>query len=479
MRFRKEPGSPEKFAQFAYVISLEGNDKDSGLGWKSYLKSLVFMPLPTVSTWAMEDKLIGCNAEGAFRADGVRIGEAFEPVLVDGVRKSAEDQSEGGAGASRVLREGEPGGEQAPARSTNGSRSKDRAPDDGSADPSSGGRRLSASASPTTMGAEGETAPVVVPTGKPASVSEKYFNLQNLKRAEEDTSNHAPVAGGVGRGPPPLPNEALDYMRAHSSQKGGKAAKIPSDDALPHTPCHYVLLKDDFSNLKERVLHFNHDDEDSAQAKAIMRNMHVFWGRFNNEKREKLLEAFVLQRYFEKIGFKGENAKNLVPADGAEVRDPDPEWWRGSSLSEGTRGAGAPAGVGGAGRGSTERKDASLLSSWNGRGNVVPAGAETVLSRSGPRSHDGQGGGFSSILSAKISPQGMVLTALHGPVWEKAVVLVLPVGLVVLLVRKLWLVLKSREEVKYVEVPQDDVGEGEKYEIPTSPDDMGFGRAAF
>ena len=46
------------FLKYKYIISVEGNDKDSGLNWKLNSYSLVFMPKPTKFSWLMEDKLI-------------------------------------------------------------------------------------------------------------------------------------------------------------------------------------------------------------------------------------------------------------------------------------------------------------------------------------------------------------------------------------------------------------------------------------
>jgi hypothetical protein len=43
--------------KYKYIISLEGNDKDSGLNWKLASNSLVLMPPPTVESWLMEGLL--------------------------------------------------------------------------------------------------------------------------------------------------------------------------------------------------------------------------------------------------------------------------------------------------------------------------------------------------------------------------------------------------------------------------------------
>lgn len=44
--------------KYKYIISVEGNDKDSGLNWKLNSNSLVLMPRPRVSSWLMETTLI-------------------------------------------------------------------------------------------------------------------------------------------------------------------------------------------------------------------------------------------------------------------------------------------------------------------------------------------------------------------------------------------------------------------------------------
>lgn len=44
--------------KYKYIISVEGNDKDSGINWKLNSNSLVLMPRPTVSSWLMETTLV-------------------------------------------------------------------------------------------------------------------------------------------------------------------------------------------------------------------------------------------------------------------------------------------------------------------------------------------------------------------------------------------------------------------------------------
>ena len=48
----------EKFLKFKYILSVQGNDKDSGLNWKLNSNSLVLMPKPRVTSWLMETTLI-------------------------------------------------------------------------------------------------------------------------------------------------------------------------------------------------------------------------------------------------------------------------------------------------------------------------------------------------------------------------------------------------------------------------------------
>ena len=45
------------FYQYKYIISIEGNDKDSGLNWKLNSNSVVIMKPPTFESWLMEGKL--------------------------------------------------------------------------------------------------------------------------------------------------------------------------------------------------------------------------------------------------------------------------------------------------------------------------------------------------------------------------------------------------------------------------------------
>ena len=48
----------EKFLKYKYILSVEGNDKDSGINWKLNSNSLVLMVKPTACSWLMESTLI-------------------------------------------------------------------------------------------------------------------------------------------------------------------------------------------------------------------------------------------------------------------------------------------------------------------------------------------------------------------------------------------------------------------------------------
>lgn len=59
---------------------------------------------------------------------------------------------------------------------------------------------------------------------------------------------------------------------------------------------HYILVKDDFSDLDERVHYYiEHIDE----AKDIIKNANKYVEQFKNKKNEKLLSLAVMNKYFE------------------------------------------------------------------------------------------------------------------------------------------------------------------------------------
>lgn len=57
-KYLKKSKYPANMLENKYILSVEGNDKDSGLNWKLNSNSLVLMPKPLSTTWLMERKLI-------------------------------------------------------------------------------------------------------------------------------------------------------------------------------------------------------------------------------------------------------------------------------------------------------------------------------------------------------------------------------------------------------------------------------------
>ena len=57
-KYVKEERPITYFLKHKYIISVEGNDKDSGLNWKLNSNSLVLMARPRVTSWLMETTLI-------------------------------------------------------------------------------------------------------------------------------------------------------------------------------------------------------------------------------------------------------------------------------------------------------------------------------------------------------------------------------------------------------------------------------------
>lgn len=60
---------------------------------------------------------------------------------------------------------------------------------------------------------------------------------------------------------------------------------------------HYIEIKDDFSDLIEKVNYYEHHPE---KAKAIIKNANEYVKPFKDKKREKLLGILVMKKYFEK-----------------------------------------------------------------------------------------------------------------------------------------------------------------------------------
>lgn len=59
---------------------------------------------------------------------------------------------------------------------------------------------------------------------------------------------------------------------------------------------HYIEVKDDFSDLEERLTYYiGHPEE----AEAIIRHAHEYVAQFQDQEREQLISLLVLQKYFE------------------------------------------------------------------------------------------------------------------------------------------------------------------------------------
>jgi hypothetical protein len=52
------PVTKSEFLKYKYIISVEGNDKDSGINWKLNSNSLILMANPKITSWLMETTLI-------------------------------------------------------------------------------------------------------------------------------------------------------------------------------------------------------------------------------------------------------------------------------------------------------------------------------------------------------------------------------------------------------------------------------------
>lgn len=57
-KYLKKSKNPANMLENKYILSVEGNDKDSGLNWKLNSNSLVLMPKPLSTSWLMERTLI-------------------------------------------------------------------------------------------------------------------------------------------------------------------------------------------------------------------------------------------------------------------------------------------------------------------------------------------------------------------------------------------------------------------------------------
>jgi len=61
---------------------------------------------------------------------------------------------------------------------------------------------------------------------------------------------------------------------------------------------HYVLLKDDFSDLEEKVFLCN---QHPKECKQIIRNANLYMKQFSDEKLEQQIEDAVIQEYFKRV----------------------------------------------------------------------------------------------------------------------------------------------------------------------------------
>jgi hypothetical protein len=77
---------------------------------------------------------------------------------------------------------------------------------------------------------------------------------------------------------------------------------------------HYVLIKDDYSDLEERMDYYiKHTDE----ALEIIKNAHQYIEQFKIKEREDLISMIVLEKYFYKTGQKkiNNNMKFIFSSD--------------------------------------------------------------------------------------------------------------------------------------------------------------------
>jgi len=74
---------------------------------------------------------------------------------------------------------------------------------------------------------------------------------------------------------------------------------------------HYVLIKDDYSDLEERMKYYMEHTEEAIE---IIENAHRYIAQFKNRQREDLISLLVLEKYFYKTGQKelNENLKIVL-----------------------------------------------------------------------------------------------------------------------------------------------------------------------
>ena len=59
---------------------------------------------------------------------------------------------------------------------------------------------------------------------------------------------------------------------------------------------HYILLKDDYSNLNEKIKYYT---EHINEAKQIIKNANNYVHQFKNKEQEDIISLLVLKKYFE------------------------------------------------------------------------------------------------------------------------------------------------------------------------------------
>lgn len=64
---------------------------------------------------------------------------------------------------------------------------------------------------------------------------------------------------------------------------------------------HYVLIKDDYSDLEERLVYYS---EHTDEALKIIENAHQYISQFKNKNQEDLISLLVIKKYFENTGQK-------------------------------------------------------------------------------------------------------------------------------------------------------------------------------
>ena len=60
---------------------------------------------------------------------------------------------------------------------------------------------------------------------------------------------------------------------------------------------HYVLIKNDYSDLEDRLYYYNTHVNEALQ---IIQNAHQYVSQFKNNEQEDLISLLVLEKYFQK-----------------------------------------------------------------------------------------------------------------------------------------------------------------------------------